>query len=428
MAKTGGITIVDVGSYNVKAALGEKVSDGFKILSYSTVKTNGFSAGAIVDAVNLKASVGEALGELQTQLVKKVSGGQLIVTISSNVFTLENVRIDKSLSSEKPETVRPSHINDIRIEASKDKNTVDVIPIRYTLDDGRNVVNPLSMPTQKLSAELLRIKVAESSKEALLNLFEGFSFDSVLVMHPGILTAEGVLNESEKTRGIVCLEIGYTTTKVIAYNNGVPVSYYFLPFGVEKIVKDIATVFKVSYPEAERLLFYHSNLDYENVKEDEMVETTDFDKTKKQLKKRSISLAAYARGRELLSISRRSVAPILGDPSFNPVGLVITGGGASIPGITSVGASVFNMTARSGTYASSNNVMITGAEEVMAVPAYSPLFGAFVYTFRYGANPSVIKSTSASVAPSTQKTVLNGPDDVGEGFLKKVWEFLKKLV
>ncbi len=52
MAKVGGITVVDIGSYNIKAAFGERAADGFKILSYSTVKSNGFYGGQIIDAVD----------------------------------------------------------------------------------------------------------------------------------------------------------------------------------------------------------------------------------------------------------------------------------------------------------------------------------------------------------------------------------------
>ncbi len=429
MAKIGGITVVDIGTYNIKAALGERVSDGFKILSYSTVKSNGFSGGKIVDAIGLKASIGEALGELQSQLAKKMPFGDLIVTGSSNVFGMERIKVEKILSKDKAEPIKESHVRDMRIEAGKQKNIIDVIPVNYTLDDGRTVINPVSMMSTKIAADMILLKIEEMAQDEILNLFEGYNFTSVSIAHPGIFAAEGVLNESEKDRGILCLEMGYGTTKIISYANGVPVGFRLIPLGVYNIVKDIATVFKVSYSEAERLLFYHSNLDYESVKEDEVVETTDFDdKTKKNVKKRSVSLTAYARSREIFSIVRRNFTQFLNDPSFNPVGLVITGGGASIPGIAGIGSSAFNITARTGTYASSNNVIVNGAEDIMAVPAYSLLFGAFVYLFKYGVNArKTFKMSTASKAPAISSDE-NEDESSKDGFLKKVWEFLKKLV
>ena len=429
MAKIGGITVVDVGSYNIKAAFGVRVSDGFKILSYSTVKSNGFSSGKIVDAVGLKASIGEALGELQSQMTKKMPFGDLMVTSSSDVFGMKRIKIEKTLSKDKPETIKESHVRDMRFEAGKKENVIDVIPVSYTLDDGRTVINPVSMMSTKIVADVILVEIDEAVQDEFLNLFEGYDFTSMSIAHPGIFAAEGVLNESEKDRGIVCLEMGYNTTKIISYAKGVPVDFHIVPLGVYNIVKDIATVFKVSYSEAERLLFYHSNLNYENVKEEEVVETTDFDdKTKKSVKKRSVSLAAYARTREILSIARRSFVQTLNDPTFNPVGLVITGGGASISGIADIGSSTFNITARTGTYASSNNVIVNGAEDIMAVPAYSLLFGAFVYLFRYGINARKTFKMSSTAKVSTSSNDETVDENSENGIWKKVWEFLKKLV
>ncbi|MGC8612557.1 MAG: hypothetical protein ACP5LR_08780, partial [Athalassotoga sp.] len=117
MAKVGGITVVDIGSYNIKAAFGERAADGFKILSYSTVKSNGFYGGQIIDAVGLKASIGEALGELQTQLMKKSLIGHLAVTASENLFSLELSKVNKDFS--RPEVISNAQIQEIRGEAVK---------------------------------------------------------------------------------------------------------------------------------------------------------------------------------------------------------------------------------------------------------------------------------------------------------------------
>ncbi len=434
MAKTGGgITVVDIGSYNIKAAIGERISDGFKVVGYVTVKSNGFSSGQIVDVVGLRASVGEALGELHAQMAKKTFGGHLAVTISENVFSIDSVRVEKIFG--KSEVIGNTQIQEIKTEISKNQDAIDAIPVRYTLDGSRKVINPFSMMASKISADVIKVKMDQNQKNELVNLFQGYPFDSISILHPGLAASEGVLNENEKNRGIICLDFGYSSIKLTAYSDGIPVGYKFLPLGTEKIIKDIATIFKVSYAEAERLLFYHSNLDYEKVNENDTVEVVDFSKTKKSIKKRSISLAAYARARELLSLSRRNFAEVLNvNPSFNAVGLVITGGGASIPGISALGGSVFNSVARSGTYISSNNVMVTGAEDIMGVPSYGSLFGELVYTFRYGKiEPVKFNQTSAVSSPSSipesDKNV-GGKAETGtenETF-KKLWDFLKKLV
>ncbi len=433
MAKIGEmVTVVDVGTYNIKAALGERVSDGYKILGYSTVKSNGFTSDGIVDALGLRASIGEALGELQSQITKKNVFGDLVVTISSDVFAIEHQKVEKAFSEEKKEVVRESHIRNIFSSLMKEKDVVDVIPTKYKLDDGRTVINPISMMTSKLIGDMLVVKIDSQAREELLSLFNGYGFSSVFMAHPGILSGEGVLNESEKDRGILCIDMGYSTTKIIAYVNDVPVGFHFVPLGVKNIVKDVAKVFKVSYTEAERLIFYHSNLDYENIDEQEMVETTDFDnKTKKEIKKQSLSLAAFARAREILSISRRSIAKLLNIPTFSPVGIVITGGGAAIPGISQVGASVFNMTCRIGTYASSNNVIVSGAEDIISSPLYTTLFGAFVHRYRYNFTEGKRLKVSESFSKATVTSSSDGMEEeseVADGVFKKIWEFLKKLV
>ncbi len=430
MAKVGGVTVVDIGSYNIKSAFAERVADGFKILSYTSVKSNGLYGGQIVDALSLKASVGEALSELQTQLMKKSLGGHLVVTVSENFFSLESAKINKEFS--KLETISPGQIQEIRKEAVKSPDIIDVIPVRYTLDDGRRVINPLSMATSKIAADIVKIKMDPLHKNELINLFQGYVFDSINILHPGLVAGEGVLTENEKNRGVICLDFGYSTFKISAYMDGMPIGYKFIPLGIEKIIKDIATVFKVSYPEAERVLFYHSNLDYEKLNENDMVEVVDFSKTKKSVKKRSISMAAYARTKEMLSLSRRSLSEILNaNPSFNPIGIVITGGGASIPGVSSVASAILNLSARNGNYISSNNVIVTGAEDVMGVPAYGPLFGAYIYTYKYGrleTRPVQQVSAPAASVQNIQQSTEEERESTQNGTFKKLWDFLKKLV
>lgn len=431
MAKVGGVTVVDIGSYNIKSAFAERVADGFKILSYTSVKSNGLYGGQIVDALSLRASVGESLSELQTQLMKKTLGGHLVVTASENFFSIELAKINKEFP--KLETISPAHIQEIRKEAVKSPDIIDVIPVRYTLDNGRKVINPLSMATSKISADIVKIKMDPLPKNELMNLFQGYVFDSISILHPGLVAGEGVLTENEKNRGIICLDFGYSTLKMSAYMDGMPIGYKFIPLGIEKIIKDIATVFKVSYPEAERVLFYHSNLDYEKLNENDMVEIVDFSKAKKSVKKKSISMAAYARTKEMLSLSRRSFSEILNaNPSFNPIGIVITGGGASIPGISSVAGTIFNLSARNGNYISSNNVIVTGAEDVMGVPAYGPLFGAYIYTYKYGRlETKLVQNIPAANVQNVQQTVAveeKSEESVQNGTFKKLWDFLKKLV
>lgn len=428
MAKVGGVTVVDIGSYNIKSAFAERIADGFKILSYTSVKSNGLYGGQIIDALSLKASIGESLSELQAQLMKKTLGGRLVVTASENFFSFEMTKINREFS--RLETISNANIQEIRSDAAKGQDIIDVIPVRYTLDNGRKVINPLSMSTSRISADVVRVKMDSIPKNELLNLFQGYIFDSISILHPGLAAAEGVLTENEKNRGIICLDFGYSTFKISAYMDGIPIGYKFISLGIEKIVKDIATVFKVSYPEAERILFYHSNLDYEKINENEMVEVVDFSKVKKNVKKRSISMAAYARAKEMLSLSRRSLNEILNaNPSFNPIGVVITGGGASIPGISAVAGSIFNLSTRNGNYISSNNVIVTGAEDIMNVPAYGPLFGAYIYTYKYG-KLEVVKSSQQMNVPVNQQPV---PAEVKEesaqqSSFKKLLDFLKKLV
>jgi hypothetical protein len=90
------------------------------------------------------------------------------------------------------------------------------------------------------------------------------------------------------------------------------------------------------------------------------------------------------------------------------------------------------MVARSGTYVSSNNVIVTGAEDIMGVPVYGPLFGAYIYTYKYGKLETVKINTSTTSSPASQesKTVEGtvGEKKESNDSLKKLWDFLKKLV
>jgi cell division protein FtsA len=190
-----------------------------------------------------------------------------------------------------------------------------------------------------------------------------------------LAASEAVLGEAEKRLGVVLVDIGSGTTDIAIYIDGTIWHTAVLPIGGNHITNDIAIVLRTPLETAERLktkygdasvigsmkgyyggYYGHDNWKLRKVDEnpkvdeqpDEMIEVETFEiGSKQRVSRKTLNEVIYARARQLFEMVQGEIKKS-GYDAMIPAGIVLTGGSASLTGITDAAAHILRMPVRVG--------------------------------------------------------------------------------
>lgn len=428
MARYELYTSIDIGSRNTKGAVVLREEGRYSILGYVEVESRGIENGDIKDIGSFKDNMNRVIDELSKQF-PKINHSTFVFSFSSDKFVLdEHAEEDQLVPEEEEQQVT---ITGEMLEELKERATYRLsgpeegylvfhfYPKRYLINGSRVVFNPTDMKAKSLTMEFIAVKVDFSLAESLRTTLEDVvGFEPFLFASP-ITSAEGVLTPTEKDSGVVMIEIGHDFTTIVAYLNGIPIRFSVVPVGVKHVIKDIAYVLGTSIDEAEMLLKSHGSALYETQQEEGVeVEYRALDgRTLKRISTERLSLIINARVREILNKARRIFKDLERRvPEYRengiPGGVVLTGGGAKIKGISEIAGQVFRTNVRLGTFLRSipgDYPVIEGEEEIADDPAFSAVFGNVV---------TYVKLAYEETGAAMRRK---------KGFLETILRFLKSL-
>jgi cell division protein FtsA len=133
-----------------------------------------------------------------------------------------------------------------------DREMVHAIPQEYRVDDQQGIKDPLGMAGVRLEAEvfLVTCQVAGSTNIRKAVNQAGYCVQE-MVLEP-LAGGRAVLTEDEKEVGVVMVEIGASTTDVVAYYEGKVQHVSVLPFGGKTLTADLVRGLSVPYAEAKK--------------------------------------------------------------------------------------------------------------------------------------------------------------------------------
>ncbi len=384
---------VDIGSRSTKGAVIMRDGEKYTVLGYISVDSRGIENGDIKDVSSFKENMMYIMDELEKQF-PKLGKSIFLFSFSTDRFLLSEHseedelagedEEDKLITEEMLDTLREKALE--RLSGSEHGYRVfHFYPKRFLIDEKRVVFNPVDMKAKKLTMEFIAVKADSSLAEPLKATIEDSLGVEISLFSSPIVAAEGVLTATEKDSGVVMVDLGHDFTTLVAYLNGIPIDLHVIPVGIRHVIKDIAYVLGTSIGEAETLLRNYGSALYESRQEEMFdIEYKALDgRTLKRVSVEKLSLIINARVREILNKARRIFKDLERNvPEYRengiPGGIVLTGGGAKIKGITDIAGQVFRTNIRVGTFLRSitgEYPEIEGGEEVADDPLFSAVFG-----------------------------------------------------
>ncbi len=351
MSKTPTVAAIDIGTGIVKAIIVQKQPEetGFKVLGKAEHISSGMRKGVVADPEKVGRIIKATMEEAQSEAGKEVdevyaniNGVHIFCLSSKGIISVS--RADQEIAEEDVNRV---------IDAAKtfslpvNKEILEIFPREFIIDREKGIKNPVGLQGVRLETEIVAvggfISYTKNLTQAILNADLQVGD---LILGP-IASARAVLTAQEKELGVLVVDFGAGTTGISVYEEGDLLHTAILPVGTNNIRNDIAIGLKVDIETAEFIKnkFSASILGEKTTKKEKLKLTSgeEFSFERKELKKiaepRIVEIFDEIE-KELKKISRNKLLP---------AGVVLTGGGANISGLSDFAREKLGLPCRLGT-------------------------------------------------------------------------------
>jgi cell division protein FtsA len=352
MSKGDIIIGVDVGSSNVRTVVAQifPEEENPRIIGVSTVPAAGIRRGAVVDLEEATRSIIESVEKAELNSGKKIN--HAIVSLGGAHITSQESKGVVAVGRADGEVVDDDISRVINaaqaISIPANKEIIHVIPRNYSLDEQKNIKDPLGMNGVRLEVDAM---IVEGSTPFIKNLAKCLDQSDIelddFILAP-LAAAKATLTKRQKELGVVLVDIGGGTTSLAVFEENDLLHTSILPIGGSHITNDIAIGLRTSIDVAEKVkLEYGSALPKEiNKKED--INLAEIEASEEGIVSRHhVAEIIEARMEEIFCMVNKELKSI-GREKLLPAGVVLTGGTAKLPGAVDLAKNILALPAQTG--------------------------------------------------------------------------------
>ncbi len=352
MSRKDIIVGVDVGSSTVRTVIAEIISQEEKprIIGVGASSSSGVRKGIIVDLEETVKSINASLE--QAERTAGVNISEAIISVGGNHISSQNSkgviavgRADGEVTHDDIERV----INAAQaISIPANKEIIHIIPKDYSLDDQKNIKDPLGMNGVRLEVEAMIIEGATPFIRNLHKCFEQAGINVISFVLAPLAAARACLSKRQKELGVILVDIGGGTTSIAVFEESDLLHTAIIPIGGNHITNDIAIGLRTSIDVAERVKLEFGNAMSKEISKKEDIDLSQIDPNEEGIVSRyHVTEIIEARLEEIFALVNKELKKI-GKDRLLPAGAVITGGTAKLPGIVDLAKNVLGLPAQTG--------------------------------------------------------------------------------
>jgi cell division protein FtsA len=339
---------LDVGTTKVCAIVGETgPGASLHITGVGVTPCDGLRKGVVVDLAaatrSIKESVQTAARQAQAEVrtvTAGISGEHLLseickgrVNVADPNGGITGADRDRALDQAK------ARFDDT------DRYVLHVEPRFYAVDGQSGILKPVGMVGRTLEYEA---HVATAGRSFTENLLKAIERAGLAVAEGGwvlnsIASAEAVLSDEERQLGVAVADIGGGVTDLSVYQRGKVRHSAVIPVGGYHVTHDLSLGLQVAEEEAERLKLEHGSALVDSIDEKEIIDIRRPGSPEPiPLPRRLLPQIIEPRMEELFELIAQKISEAgAGKPG---AGIVLTGGGALLPGAQAVAERTFGET------------------------------------------------------------------------------------
>lgn len=382
---------IDVGSSKIKTIIGEwNEHKELRILGVGIAESRGIRKGNILNMeefkLNLDTALGEAermIGEQVTQICLGLSGVHIEVTQKNGIVPVSWTEVTED------DIARALDVSQNGVDLMN-RTILKVIPESFTLDLESGIKNPVGMNGKKLE---VRAHIISIGSNILANITKWVSdiWLEIIDSYPNLIAVgESTLSRRQKELWVVVLDIGSSATNIAVYEEWSLIYGGVIPIGWELVTSDIALGLRISIDTAERIKMEYGDLNFgvEEWKEyDEEIDLTRLSNVDDiTVSRKFLNEIIRARYEEIFHHVVMELKHVWRDGML-PEGVVLTGGGSKIHGLTDLARSYMRLPANIGVPDAVEWVSGTSISD----PIYTSVVGTLLLIQKYGTTRSNFK-------------------------------------
>ncbi len=378
MAKpTQNIVGIDIGSSKVGVLIGAPDgAGGLEVVGMGSAPNRGTRRGNIV---NMEATV-EALKQAtdEAEVMAGVEVSRAYVGMAGVDIKSVNSRGMVSVSR-KDREITAADIKRV-LEAAQsaalpsDREILHAIPQEFIVDDQGGISEPLNMLGSRLEVNVHLVTGHVTRGKTLLTCVNRAGIEVIEMVFEPLATADAVLTPDEKELGTLLIDIGSGTCGYGLFAEGEVQHSGVIPVGASHFTNDLAQVLKTPFAEAERLKIRSGCCLGSLVDDDEGIRVPSVGGGgERVIPRQHLCEILQARAEELLGLIQRDLERVGRDGQIRG-GIVMTGGGAALVGLTELAGLTFDTPVRGGLPRD-----IGGLIEVLNQPTWSTAAGLLLY-------------------------------------------------
>jgi len=374
---------IDVGTTKVCTIMADSGGvSGLRILGVGIMPAEGMHKGMVVDVNMAKNSIRQSVYQAE-----RIAGYKLesaTVGITGRHITSTNKQGAIAITRQ-DQLVRPADLRRVlevaqSVQIPSENKLLHVIPRTYKVDGQEGVNNPVGMHGFRLDVETHVISAAITSIQNMTKCIRGVGVEvDDLVLEP-LASAQAVLTDEEKQDGVILADIGGGTTDIAVYKDNTAYHTAVLPVAGYQVTRDISVGLGISFEMAEELKKKYGNVSPAD--DDERKADAKISQEGQTFTYGEISDIIRMRVEELIRLITLEL-PQNNPAKLVPAGLVLTGGGANLPGIAELAEKVTHLPVRIGV-----PFGLEGVSDSLQNPAYATGVGLLLWQLGKGERPT----------------------------------------
>ncbi len=378
MAREEIITGLDLGSTNIRIVVGQRneADDKIQIIGLAENQSEGVNKGVISSIEDTVSSISGALEKTERMTGLPIEHAYIGIS-GSHINSIQShgvVAVSKADGEIKEDDVARVIEAAQSVATPPNYETLHVIPRSFSVDNQANIKDPVGMTGIRLEVDAQIIQGLSSQIKNITKCVYRTGLDINDLTLGVLAAAEAILTRRQKELGVAIINIGGSTTSVAVFEEGDIVHTSILPVGSGHITNDIAIGLRTSIEVAEQVkVDYATCLPDEVNKRDEINLAEISANESAVIPRKHIAEITEARIEEIFAMADKELQKIERS-GLLPAGVVLTGGGAKLPGIVDVAKKVFKLPAALG----QPREIITSIDKIND-PAFTTAIGLVVW-------------------------------------------------
>lgn len=369
---------LDLGTTKTCALTCRRSEEGrLEVAGFGAAESRGWRKGVIVNLDSAVLAIKKAVEAAEAE--SKVSFEWAFLGVGGPHVKGVNSRGALTLSSRSREVTLEDKVKAFQTAKSillpPDRELIDALRQEYLLDSQDGIREPLGMTGRRLEVNVHLITASTTAWQSIVTAANRAGIkvpDSGTIFEP-LAGAWACLTEDERELGVTLLDIGGGSSELILFYQGTVRHTAAIPVGGEHFTNDIAVGLRTPIPEAEKMKRAWSDRDPTQPVDTPLEVPSVGERPARVVSYATLSEIIEPRALELLELLQAELRRSGYEKQLG-AGVVLTGGGAKLGGLTSLAEQVLGLPVRLGRPSG-----LARMGDVLPDPAYAAVVGLVTY-------------------------------------------------